>query len=273
MNKSTLKQIAALIAACVVGGAAYLNKGGAADDSQNAQGLNITGSSEPTDQWANLVAETTEAASVSGSTMTYGGHTYTQEGDLSIERYNQSATGKVTFTNVPSGYTEFEAVYRQFLGKTPHGTAAMMPMAMEIYGRDKATGEKCIRLICTETTANEALRELKQKYVPSKYSEANDPYVQRYLAAGVLEGATNTNAYTPNEPYTVNMKAGVNQHQEMQMYDGTVMWLYIMGGGWDTTQRTVQIVKTSTSDLFQIFSCPALYTQCKNIKGTWPGLK
>lgn len=273
MNKASWKQIASLIAACLVGGAAYLGFGGDASEAQNIVKDLATGSNATQDQWGSLLSEASQSASVNGSSMTYGGHTYTQEGNLSIESYNPSATGKVTFTNVPSGYTEFEAVYRQFLGKTPYGTAAMMPMAMEIYGRDKATGEKCIRLICTETTAAEALRELKQKYVPSKYSEPNDPYVQRYLAAAVLEGATNTNAYTPNEPYTVNMKASVNKHQEMQMYDGTVMWLYIMGGGWDTTQRTVQIVKTSTSDLFQIFSCPALYTQCKNIKGTWPGLK
>ena len=271
MNKTTLKQIAAVITACAMGGIAYLNLG--KYNNQNPTADNQLTITESQDQWGNLVDEASQESSVSGSTMTYGSHTYTQEGNFTIENYNSSATGKVTFTNVPSGYTEFEAVYRQFLGKTPHGTAAMMPMAMEIYGRDKEVGEKCIRLICTETTATEALRELKQKYVPSKYSEPDDPYVQRYLAAAVLEGATNTNAYTPIEPYTVNMKAGVNKHQEMQMYDGTVMWLYIIGGGWDTTQRTVQIVKTSTSDLFQIFSCPALYTQCKNIKGTWPGLK
>ena len=264
MNKTTLKQIAALIGACVVGGMAYLNMGGNDSEKQDALELG-TGVSANT--------ENPKESSVNGNTMTYGNHTYTQDGNLSIESYSSDATGKVTFTNVPSDYTEFETVYRQFLGKTPYGTAAMMPMAMEMYGRDKEMGEKCVRLICTETTAAEVLRELKQKYVPSKYSEPNDPYVQRYLAAAVLEGATNTNAYTPNEPYTVNMTAGVNKHQEMQMYDGTVMWLYIIGGGWDTTQRTVQIVKTSTNDLFQIFSCPALYTQCKNIKGTWPGLK
>ena len=26
-------------------------------------------------------------------------------------------------------------------------------------------------------------------------------------------------------------------------------------------------------DLFKVFNCPSLYTQCKNIKGTWEGLK
>ena len=70
------------------------------------------------------------------SSWTYGDHTYTMKGNLTAEKYNASATGVVTFTHVPADYEEFEALYKEFLGKTPHGTAAMMPMAMEIYGRD-----------------------------------------------------------------------------------------------------------------------------------------
>ena len=62
----------------------------------------------------------------------YGSHVYTMKGTLTAEAYDKNATGVVTFTNVPSDYEEFEALYTQFLGKTPHGTAAMMPMAMEI---------------------------------------------------------------------------------------------------------------------------------------------
>ena len=140
MNKTTLKQIAALIGACVVGGMAYLNMGGNDSEKQDALELG-TGVSANT--------ESPKESSVNGNTMTYGNHTYTQDGNLSIESYSSDAIGKVTFTNVPSDYTEFETVYHQFLGKTPYGTAAMMPMAMEMYGRDKEMGEKCVRLICT----------------------------------------------------------------------------------------------------------------------------
>ena len=65
------------------------------------------------------------------NSFTYGSHVFTMEGNFSAESYNQNATGCVTFSNIPSDYDEFEAVYTQFLGKTPHGAAAMMPMAME----------------------------------------------------------------------------------------------------------------------------------------------
>ena len=59
-------------------------------------------------------------------TWTYGDHTYTQKGTLTAQKYDGKAKGVVTFTNVPSDYEEFEALYTEFLGKTPHGTAAMM---------------------------------------------------------------------------------------------------------------------------------------------------
>ena len=82
------------------------------------------------------------------TTWSYGDHSYTMKGNLTAEVYNQKATGVVTFSNVPKNYEEFEALYTEFLGKTPHGTAAMMPMAMEIYGRDRDEGLRCIQLIC-----------------------------------------------------------------------------------------------------------------------------
>ena len=102
---------------------------------------------------------------------------------------------------------------------------------------------------------------------------SDDGYHQRYLPAAVLEGATPENGYCPNEPYTVTMYASVNQHRDMQLFDGRVMYIYLMGKGWDTEQRSIEIVKTSTSELCQVFNCPALLTQCKRIQGTWNGLK
>ena len=94
------------------------------------------------------------------TSFTENGHTYTQKGTLTIKIYNPAATGKVTITNIPSNYEEFEKVYTEFLGKTPYGTAAMMPMAMAIYGRDKAEGEKCIRLINYPSYVNSVLSQL-----------------------------------------------------------------------------------------------------------------
>ena len=213
-------------------------------------------------------------AIVSGDSCRYGDHVYTMVGTFTAEKYNRSATGTVTFTNVPADYQEFEAVYTNFLGKTPHGTAAMMPMAMEMYGRDADEGLRCLQLINYPSNVNSVVSQLKQKFVPSQHAPANDPYIQRYLPAAVLRGATPDNAYEPSYPYTVDMKASVNAHQELQISgSGRVMYIYVMGNGWDTRQRSVEVILQTGAKLHQVFNCPALYTQCKNIHGQWQGLK
>ena len=50
-------------------------------------------------------------------------------------------------------------------------------------------------------------------------------------------------------------------------------YLYILAKGWDTEQRQVEILKPDDGGLYKVFNCPSCYTQCKNIKGTWKGLK
>ena len=207
-------------------------------------------------------------------TFTYGSHTYTMMGTLNAETYNAQAMGMVTFTNIPSDYAEFETVYTQFLGKTPHGAAAMMPMAMEMYRQDRDTGLQCLKLLYYPTNVNSVTSILNTKYGPSQFASSNDPYLQPYLPAAVLKGATPDNGYTPQRPYTVEMKASVNKHQDLQFAgSGRVVYLYVMGKGWDTEQRQVEVIQQPDNPLHQVFNCPSLYTQCKQIKGQWKGLE
>ena len=51
------------------------------------------------------------------------------------------------------------------------------------------------------------------------------------------------------------------------------MYLYVLGDGWDTHQRSVEIILQPGKQLHQVLNCPSLYTQCKTIRGDWPGLK
>lgn len=239
----------------------------------NNQGTNSTGTN---DAYASMVNEQTKAAQLNGNTFTYGDHTYTVSGEIiydqSFTGYRGTPTASVSFSNFPSGYTEFEAVYTNLLGKSIQGTAAMIPMAIELYARDAAVGERCFNLLCnSSSTVSGIIRILKTKLVPSEYGPANDPYIQRYMAAALLKGAVATNAYTPDEPYTVEMCASANMPQNSSY--GLVNYVYILAKGWDTEQRQVEILQPNGSDLYKVFNCPSCYTQCKNIVGTWGGLK
>ena len=230
---------------------------------------------QPKDQWHSLVNETKANVQVEGNTLTYGTHTYTVNGDIDYNNNeHHTPTATVTFTNVPSGYTEFEAVYNGLLGKTPQGVAAMIPMAIEIYARDASTGEKCLNLLCnSDATVSNITRILKTKLIPSEYSPENDSYLQRYMPAALLKGAVNTNAYAPEQPYTVEMCSSPNGIQESPMMGGTTYYLYILAHGWDSEQRGVDVFLPGGSTTYKVANCPSTYTQCKNIQGTWAGLK
>lgn len=226
------------------------------------------------DPWGHLVNEDIHEVQLNGNTLTYGSHVYTVNGDIEWNgTYFKTPTAYVTFTNIPSGYNEFEAVYNNLLGKTPQGVAAMVPMAMEIYGRNNETGMRCFQLICNgPSTVNQIVNTLKTKY-PKSSSSQHDSYLQRYLPAALLKGAVNTNAYTPEEPYTVEMCRSANAPADAPLTGGTVYYVYILAHGWDTFQRSIEIFQPYGTEKYQLFNCPAAYTQCKNIIGTWQGLK
>ena len=282
-TKQILSQLA-LVAITIMTSAAGCSSDKTTDD--NGGSGNDNGTTK--DKWASLVNETKYDLKVSGSKATYGSHTYEVTGSLpqpgedvnndgiyDVEEYLGKTTATVVFSNIPSGYTEFEAVYNGLLGKSIHGTAAMIPMAFEIYARDAATGEKCLNLLCNSSaTVTGIVRTLKQKLVPSQYASADDLYIQRFLAAALLKGATPDNAYNPSTPYTVEMGPSVNAPQEVSISgNGTDYFLYIIGKGWDTEQRGVEVFLEKGASLYKVFNCPSTYTQCKNIVGTWQGLK
>lgn len=232
------------------------------------------------DSWAYLINETPHEAVVNGNTLTYGDHSYTVSGEFDFETpvtYQLTEpTAFVTFTNIPSGYTEFEAVYNNLLGKSIQGTAAMIPMAMEIYARNADLGERCFKLICnSDATVAGIVRILKTKFNYSPYSPEGDQYVQRYLPAVTLKDAAWDNGYNPTEPYTLQMCRSANDPQQTTSSGyGMVYYIYILApGGWDSFQRSVEIWQPMGSDMHKVFNCPSMYTQCKPIYGTWRGLK
>ena len=217
----------------------------------------------------------TAEAVVDGNTLTYGDHTYTIVSDIDVNtKEYKKPTASVTFSNIPSGYAEFEAVYNGLLGKSVAGAAAMIPMAIELYARDAEVGERCLELLCnSDATVSNITRILKTKLVPSQYAQENDSYLQRYMAAALLKGAVNTNAYTPDKPYTVEMTMSPNGVKDAPLTGGEVTYIYILAQGWDTFQRGVDIFQAYDDTYYKVFNCPSCYVQCKNIRGTWPGLE
>lgn len=237
--------------------------------------LNGNKSDNYKDAWSNLVNETSQEAQVNGNTLTYGSHTYTIVSDIDVTTtvFTRS-TASVTFSNIPSGYTEFSAVYDKLLGKSLAGTAAMIPMAMEIYARNAETGKKCIELLCVSGAASDMITELKRKIVASSESPTNDTYIQRFLPAALLKGAVPGNAYAPSSPYTVQMTMTSNGVKDSPMAGGPVTYMCILtDGAWSAPQRSVDVILPYNTNYYKVYGCPGCYSQCQTIQGTWAGLQ
>lgn len=241
-------------------------------DSKKSNAPMSIGIAQTTEDAPQATAESRQAT-LNGNTLTYGQHSYTVNGDINFSATDhRTPTATVAFTHFPADYEEFAAAYNELLGKSMQGAAAMVPMAIELYARDAGEGERALQLLCnSSSTVSGIVRILKTKFVPSQYAPKDDPYLQRYMAAALLKGAKADNAYTPQEPYTVELCSSVNKPQQSSY--GMVYYLYILAQGWDTAQRSVEVLQPDGSDHYKVFNCPSCYTQCKNIRGTWPGLK
>ena len=189
---------------------------------------------------------TNEADSVPAVVVTgkLGSSTYTCEGNFSAETYDADASGVVTFTAFPASYEEFADLYENFLGKSPHGTAALATMAMELFFRNPEVGEKCVDLICSQGCASEMKRGVSDKV---RAWQSHDSYGQRYLPAAVLKGASGGT--------------------------GVCVLLCVLGEGVEGGKRSVEVLLPDGAERYQIWSASSLYMQCKNTTKDFAELK
>ena len=188
------------------------------------------------------------------------------KGKINHERWEKGQTAEVEFSRIPQNIEEFMEL-QSTLGKEPQGAVALQIMAFEMFHRDQEMGSKALELNNTPTNLNSTKRQLKEVF------RDGDSYARPYLAAALLAGATAENAYTPSKPYRVSMRVDpVTKYQYSSDYDGEVIYLQVDSKGWDQNWRAVQVVKPADSDYYGVFNCPALYIQCKKIRGKWQGL-
>ena len=70
------------------------------------------------------------------------------------------------------------------------------------------------------------------------------------------------------------MKASVNKHEKVQISDnGICMYIYVLGDGWDSHQRSVQVFLRTGGVHYKIWAASSLYVQCKNSLKDFKDLK
>ncbi|MBR1551340.1 MAG: hypothetical protein IJ632_03350 [Muribaculaceae bacterium] len=195
------------------------------------------------------------------------GSSYKMKGKINHERWSKHQSSTITFERIPATLDEFKQV-QKVLGTEPQGAVPLQVMAFEMFRRDPALGTEALKLNNTSTNLSSTVRRLKE------ILGNDDSYNRPYLPAALMQGAKPTNAYTPDYPYQVKMKVDpVKKYQESELLEGIVIYLLIDSEGWDTNWRGVELVRPEGEPYYLVSNCPAMYTQCKKIKGQYAGLK
>lgn len=213
-------------------------------------------------------AAISENATAESSTETTAGDVQaTIDGAISHDTWTDGQTSTVTFARFPATLAEWQQAQR-VLGSEPQGAVALQVMAFELFRRDPAAGRQALEQNNTSTNFNSTVERLQQ------LMDTKDTYYARpYIAAALLKGATPDNGYQPEVPYRVEMRVNpATKYQESQMLHGTVISLQVNSQGWDINWRGVEVVKPEGQTYYVVSNCPALYTQCKQVKGSWAGL-
>lgn len=188
-------------------------------------------------------------------------------GKINHDSWEKGQKATVEFSRIPATIEEFKEL-QAVLGLEPQGAVALQVMAFEMFRRDEALGSEALQLNNTMTNLSSTKYQLKE------LNRNGDSYARPYLAAALLEGATPENGYAPSKPYKVNVRVNpVQKYAYSNSYDANVIYLQVDSKGWDTNWRAVEVLKPADSDFYVVFNCPALYTQCKKIRGTWQGLE
>ncbi|MBQ7442991.1 MAG: hypothetical protein IJS59_03875 [Bacteroidaceae bacterium] len=199
-------------------------------------------------------------------------HTYTVEGHLDIDAPDlRSQQETVSWQHFPTTVDELREAQRQ-IGNTLGGAVALQLMAFEIYRHNRVAGEEAVRLVNHRNNVQSVLSVISQRYGSSGHAAADDLYVQPYLVASFLKGATTANRYTPSEPYTITVCwDATRQVQEASAFSGggQLCHVYVVNNNYSTPKRQVQVIRSSPEAFFLVNNSPSLYTQCPPITGAW----
>lgn len=206
-----------------------------------------------------------------GNTLTYGNHQYTLNETLSLD--GGSAT--ITFTHFPATIREFTFLQSQLLGTSQPGTLALNLMAFEMFRRDRTKGQKCIEKCNLSVNAKSVISNLRQKFPEERGAEITDSYMQPYLVATFLAGATEANKYQPEYPYkftfTYNTSAYKQQGEYSTSFFGHIYhWLTTRGGNKD---YDATVIDPDDDDIILVHGCSNYYLAAPPVTGWEDTLK
>ncbi|MBQ3710225.1 MAG: hypothetical protein II887_05940 [Bacteroidales bacterium] len=179
---------------------------------------------------------------------------------LSLSIHATAQTTECSINSIPTTLAEFQALQSE-LGTTPEGCIMLQLVAMEMYRRDRAVGQECLKLNNTTTNLTYVTNRLKEIF------RENDSYARPYLVSSFFKGAKPSNGYNPQKPYTIQVRRNPAhpEDERSQMLKGYVKYMQVYSDGYDTPWRGVEVVLQKGDTYYRVSNCPSIYTQCKEV--------
>ena len=178
-------------------------------------------------------------------------------GNISTTNFVEGTTGSVEFNRFPATVNEWKQV-REKIGETMMGAFVLQVMASEMYRRNNAIGEECMRLAIISASQNSYINLAKTMKHPYQY-------------AAHLKGASPANGYNPTKPYTIEfIVARTSNKQYSNDYQADVYRFFAISNGHDITERTFSVLKTARpgepgegGKYYIVTSSSTLYNECR----------
>lgn len=191
-----------------------------------------------------------------------------------------SATETVTFTAFPATVAQFALLRERLLGERLGGTVALELMAFEMFRRDRTVGEPCLDLINYSTSLVSLKNILSQRFTKRRDTPSDDPYVQPYFVAAMLEGASIENNYQPAEPYSITVSwqdwAPREKLSGVMMF-GDIYNVLIDVPGYarssNSKRKIALLVDKEETPFVRVYSTTAITTQVAPVRGWEDTLK
>ena len=159
-------------------------------------------------------------------------------GDISVGNFETGTVGTVTFSRFPVTVNEWKRV-REQIGETMMGAVTLQIMAGELYMRDAAAGEECVRLNCIKTEATSFIGHAKDR-------KGDRPY----QFASLLKGSSPANGYNPTKPYTIEFEVRTigSPITHSTYYEADVYTFFVAMSGRSTEFQYISVLKTPRPD-------------------------
>lgn len=144
-------------------------------------------------------------------------------------------TYQITWNQLPKNLEDLQALPQADL-KTPEGTAALAVAALAVYPTNP---EECYRML-NFLRGPRPLSVYEQQFIRDRFMDGKE-----YLVMSYFKGATPSNNYTPNMPYTLEFSDSAAQFAEegYKRFD-------IRSGGADSPRQITLRLKPSTGQWF-----------------------